>query len=140
MKKTVILSVTLALLMALLPLFASCGNDGNELWENAIHTKDKELGEGKTTVTVEVKAGEKSVSFTIHTDKTILGDILLEHELISGDEGPYGLYVKNVNGITADYDVDQTYWAFYKSGEYMMTGVDATEIEDGAHYELVREK
>lgn len=140
MKKTVILSVTLALLMALLPIFTSCGNDGGELWESATYMKDTELGEGKTTVTVEVKAGEKSVSFTIHTDKTILGDVLIEHELISGDEGPYGLYIKSVNGITADYDVDKSYWGFYQNGEYMMTGVDLTEIEDKAHYELVYEK
>lgn len=140
MKKTVILSVTLALIMALLPLLASCGNEGGELWESATYTKDTELGEGKITVTVEVKAGEKSVAFTIHTDKTILGDALLEHELIAGDESEYGLYVKKVNGITADYDVDQSYWGFYKNGEYMMTGVDATEIKDGEHYELVYEK
>ena len=53
---------------------------------------------------------------------------------------PYGLYVKFVNGIEADYDNDQTYWALYKSGEYMLTGVDTTVISDGEHYELSKEK
>ena len=38
---------------------------------------------------------------------------------------------------TADYDADGLYWAFYKSGEYLMTGVDTTEIADGEQYELV---
>ena len=37
----------------------------------------------------------------------------------------------------ADYDADGLYWAFYKSGEYLMTGVDTTEIADGEQYELV---
>ena len=87
-----------------------------------------------------MKAEEQSVTFTIKTDKEILGDALLEHDLIAGEEGDYGLYVKVVNGMTADYDVDQSYWAFYKDGEYMMTGVDGTEIADGEHYELVYTK
>ena len=109
-------------------------------WENATYLKDKEFGNGKTTVQVEVKAEGESVTFTIHTDKNILGDALVEHNLIAGEEGQYGLYVKLVNGIEADYDKDQTYWAFYKNGEYMMSGVDTTEISDGEHYELVKEK
>ena len=44
------------------------------------------------------------------------------------------------SGITADYDVDQSYWGFYKGGEYMMTGVDSTVIADGDAYELVYSK
>ena len=52
----------------------------------------------------------------------------------------FSLYVKKVNGITADYDVDQTYWAFYINGEYGMTGVDATDIEAGATYTFKVEK
>ena len=110
------------------------------MWENATYRKDTTFGKGAITVQVEVKAGDESVTFTIKTDKKILGDALLEHELISGEEGQFGLYVKSVNGITADYDVDKSYWGFYKNGEYMMTGVDSTEIADGEHYELVYEK
>ena len=45
-----------------------------------------------------------------------------------------------INGITADYDVDQTYWAFNIGGEYAMTGVDQTEITEGTVYQLVRTK
>ena len=99
------------------------------------------LGEGKTqfNFTVVDKDG-KETAFDIHTDKTIVGDALLELGLIAGEEGAYGLYVKQVNGITADYDADQTYWAFYINGEYGMTGVDATDIEAGATYTFKVEK
>ena len=100
---------------------------------------DTEIGEGAKTVQVEVKAGEKTVTFTIHTDKETLGDALLEHNLIAGEKGAYGLYVKLVNGIEADYDKDGTYWAFYKNGEMMMVGVDGAVIADGEHYELIKE-
>ena len=50
------------------------------------------------------------------------------------------MYIKSVNGVQADYDVDQAYWAVYQDGEYLMTGVDSTEVSDGAHYELVYTK
>lgn len=137
MKKT--LSVLLAVIMIL--CIVSCNKvDKTGAWENATYRSNKELGNGSKTVQVEVKADDQSVTFTIHTDKETLGDALLEHNLISGEEGAYGLYVKFVNGIEADYDKDQTYWAFYKNGEYMMSGVDTTAISDGEHYELVKEK
>ncbi len=92
-------------------------------------------GEGATTFYFNVvdKDGAET-KFEIHTDKTIVGDALLELGLIEGEAGPYGLYVKKVNGITADYDVDGTYWAFYIGDDYGMTGVDLTEIEAGATY------
>ena len=106
------------------------------VWKNATYLKDSTFGEGSKTLTVEVKAENQSVKFTIKTDKDTVGAALLEHNLIAGDEGAYGLYVKIVNGMTADYDVDQSYWAFYINGEYALTGVDTTEIKEGEAYKL----
>ncbi|MBP3570978.1 MAG: hypothetical protein J6M42_03385 [Clostridia bacterium] len=92
-------------------------------------------GEGATVFYFNVvdKDG-KETKFEIHTDKTTVGEALLELGLIEGEEGPYGLYVKKVNGITAEYEVDGTYWAFYIGDDYGMTGVDMTDIEPGATY------
>lgn len=137
MKKTLtIISVILLVCIAL----TACNTVSAEgLWENATYRRDTELGTGAKTVQVEVKAGEESVTFTIHTDKETLGDAMLEHGLIAGDAGAYGLYVKLVNGIEADYDKDGSYWGFYKNGEMMLVGVDGAVIADGEHYELVRE-
>ena len=131
---------TLALLLTLLTLFSliACGNtvDKEGLWESATYRRDMEFGKGEKTVAVIVSVGESAVTFTIHTDKDTVGAALLEHDLISGEESMYGLYVKRVNGITADYDVDQSYWAFYVNGEYAMSGVDLTEIDESAEYKL----
>lgn len=77
--------------------------------------------------------------FTIKTDEATVGDALLEEGLISGEEGPYGLYVTEVNGIKAVYEEDGYYWAFYIDGEYAMSGVDATDVQDGAEYTLKEE-
>ena len=137
MKKT--LSLVLAVLMLL--CIVSCNTvEKTGAWENATYRKDMEFGEGSKTVVVEVKAEDQSVTFTIKTDKDTVGAALLEHKLIEGDEGEFGLYVKKVNGITADFDVDQSYWAFYINGEMAMTGVDGAEIKEGETYQLAYTK
>ena len=121
---------------------ASSGEQDVDLgmWEDATYLTDTELGNGATTLVVEVKADDRQVTFTIHTDKTTVGEAMQEHGLLEGEESQYGLYVKKVNGILADYDVDQTYWGFYINGEYAMTGADATNIEEGVTYCLARVK
>ena len=87
------------------------------------------MGSGDKTFVFEVyDADGKKTVFNIFTDKTIVGDALSELGLISGDDGPYGLYVKTVNSLTYDYDKDGKYWAFYINGEYATSGIDTTEI------------
>jgi len=108
-----------------------------DLWEDAIYKEDAELGGGAKTVMVEVVVEDKSVTFTIHSDKATLGDALVEHNLIEGEQGAYGLYVKKVNGITADYDINRCYWGVKKNGEGLMSGVDGIELEAGEHYEFI---
>lgn len=134
MKRT----VSIALLIICLFSFVACKEsvDATGLWENATYLQDTEFGEGAKTVKVEVKVEEQMVTFTIKTDKKTVGEALIENKLISGDEGAYGLYVKKVNGIVADYDVNQSYWAFYINGEMAMTGVDMTDIDETAIYRL----
>ena len=110
------------------------------IWDDALYSTDKEFGSGSKVVTVEVVAEGKTVVFTVRTDKGTVGEALLEHGLLAGEEGPYGLYVKRVNGLEADYDKDQTYWAFYINGSYAMSGVELTEIEEGTVYRLEKQK
>ena len=100
-----------------------------------IQTEGNVLGEGNTVFafTVVDKEGNET-PFEIHTDKETVGEALMELELIAGEESEYGLYVKTVNGITADYDKDGVYWAFYINGEYALTGVGSTKITEGESY------
>ena len=42
-----------------------------------------------------------------------------------------------VDGEKADWNVNQSYWAFYEGEEYAMTGIYDTNIVDGAVYKLV---
>lgn len=138
MKQKIQSIATLFLALILLLSMASCqpkiSKEG--LWENATYRADKEFGTGSKTVVVEVEVVEQKVTFTVHTDAETVGAALLEHDLIAGDDSQYGLYVKVVNGITADYDVDRSYWAFYIDGEMAMTGVDLTLINEASIYRL----
>ena len=58
-----------------------------------------------------------------------------QEKLIAGDESEYGLFVKTVDGRTAD-DAKQEWWCFTKGGETLMTGVDDTPIADKEKFEI----
>ena len=88
------------------------------------------------TVAVTTKAGETTET-EIKTTATNLGDALVQSGLVEDNQSDYGLYILTVNGETADYNVDQSYWAVSKNGEALMTGASSTPIADGEHYELV---
>ncbi|MBQ4316607.1 MAG: DUF4430 domain-containing protein, partial [Oscillospiraceae bacterium] len=84
--------------------------------------------------------GEHRITLTVHTNETTVGAAMQKLGIIDGEEGQFGLYIKKVNGITADYDIDQSYWAFFQNGELSMTGADLTEIEDGVTYRFEHTK
>ena len=141
------LSCTLcAVLIAAMALFAAGCKDnatgtGPAVSGSAASQSDVSvLGEGSKVFAFTVTDGEGGVtSWEIHTDCTTVGDALMGLGLIDGDEGEYGLYVRTVNGMTFEYETDGKYWAFYIDGEYAMTGVDETDIVEGATYSFVVE-
>jgi len=95
------------------------------------------IGEGSAQFTLLIVDSEGSEThLTVHTDEKTVGAALLSLGVISGDQGQYGLYIKTVNGVTADYDKDGTYWAFMVGGQYASAGVDQTDIGPGESYEL----
>ena len=144
-KRLVSWLLCMMLIVAMALTTVGCGTDekngGQQATEQNADSNVTVLGEGKTEFdfTVVDKDGN-ATEFEIHTDKATVGEALLELNLIAGDESEYGLYVKQVNGITADYDVDQTYWAFYVNDAYATAGVDATAVEADAKYAFKVEK
>lgn len=130
-KKSRLMSLILVVLIAAMVLsLAACGGK-DEGSANA----------GTKSFTFEVVDPDgKTESFDITSDKATVGEALMDEGLVAGEDGPYGLYVKTVNGITVDYETDGMYWAFYINGEYGATGCEKTEIEDGASYAFKAEK
>ena len=137
------ISLLLALLMLLASVtLTSCRQPTptEELWADAIHTEDKELGEGEKTFALKVTAGEKSITLTVHTNEKTLADALLALNLVEGKNDQYGLYIKKVNGILADYDVDNYYWSLLVDGKTSFVGASGVDVNDGASFEFRREK
>nr|MBQ4317620.1 DUF4430 domain-containing protein [Clostridia bacterium] len=123
-RKTTIIAV--AVLAALVAIFAVV----------AIATRP-ETDSSSKNVTVEViMADGSSKEFTAKTDAEFLGTVLLDElKLVEGEMGDYGLYIKTVNGYTAN-DANQEWWCLTKGGEDVMTGADSTPIYDGDKFEL----
>ena len=140
MKKTIKSAVSIILALVFIAVCVSCNKvEKTGVWENATYRENMEFGEGSKTVVVEVAAGDNTVTFTVKTDKDTVGEALIEHGLIAGEDGAYGLYVKVVDGVTADYDVDGSWWSLTKNGE-LCSGVDSTKIADGDHFEFTYSK
>ena len=98
------------------------------------------VGEGEHSFIFKVTDLDgETTSFNVSTDKTVVGEALLDLGLINGEDGEYGLYIKVVNGTELDYETHGKYWAFYVNGEYGMTGVDSTSIENDTIYEFKAE-
>ena len=134
--KKIVSSISAVALLVLCLLAVGCQNTpvATGLWGDATYTEDTILGEGATVLTVVVSAEDKQITLTVNTDKTTVGAALSELNLIAGADGKYNV----VNGMTADWNVDKTYWAFYENGAYAMTGMDDTEIVAGVTYKLER--
>lgn len=96
------------------------------------------IGQGQQTFRfVVVDDEENATAWDVSTNENTVGASLLEVGLIVGDVSAWGLLVTAVNGLTADFDADGAWWAFYINGEMAMQGVDATYIQDGDTYAFV---
>ena len=113
--------LSLLLVMVMVLSLVACGKE-----------QSKATGASFTVVVADLEGQETTFEYT--SDKATVGEALIAQGLIEGHETEYGLYVDSVNGVTLDWDKDGKYWAFYIDGEYAMTGVDTTEITEGATY------
>ena len=95
----------------------------------------------------DVTVGEKSFTLiVVHKNKTekvfeltsteeFLGAALVAEGIIVESDSP-GLY-NTVDGETADYSKDQSYWNFLIGDEASMEGMNTTPITDGGVYKLI---
>ena len=138
MKKLLKALLLLLLAVILVCTLTACADiDRTGDWETATYDRDTTLGKGEKTITVKVVADGQTLTFTVKTDKENLEDALVEVELIDGDVDAFGMYIKKVNGIVADYDADKHYWAITKDGESTLSA-KSTVIADGDTYELTK--
>lgn len=91
---------------------------------------------GSKTITVTVIHGDESKKiFVVSTNAESLRGALEQENLISGNEGQFGLFVETADGETVDTAAEE-WWSFERNGELLTTGVDDTMIVDGDTYEI----
>ena len=94
--------------------------------------------QGEKAIDVIVIHADKSEkTFHYETDEEYLGALLQARGLVKGEPGPYGLYIKEVDGEVADYTENGSYWALFDGDEYATQGIDTTVLEDGDQFSLV---
>ena len=83
---------------------------------------------------------ESSDSYDIETDAEYLEQALGNAKGLTVEGSrteQFGLMIETVNGVRADYNQDQAYWAVELEGEPCNYGVSQQPIRDGQHYGLV---
>lgn len=96
--------------------------------------------QGAKALTIEVVDDQgASKSYEVHTDAEYLRQAMEEAEGLTfeGTESEYGLMINTVNGVTADYNADGAYWAFFVNDNYCEYGIDAQPVNDGEAYRIV---
>ena len=86
-------------------------------------------------IIITVINGNDEKVFNISTDGETLSDAAAEINLVEGEMGQYGLYIKSVNGYTANEE-KQEWWCITKNTEPVFEGIDNIKIADGEKYEI----
>lgn len=97
-------------------------------------------GGGKRITVEVVYEDESSDSYDIETDAEYLEQALGNAKGLTVEGSrteQFGLMIETVNGVRADYNQDQAYWAIELEGEPCNYGVSQQPIRDGQHYGLV---
>ena len=120
--------ISLLLVMVMLFALAACGKK----------TEAPSEAVAFTVIVTDLEGNESTFEYT--SDAASVGEALVAEGLVVGHQASYGLYIDAVNGIAADWDNDQTYWAFYINGEYATAGISDTPITANTTYGLTLTK
>ncbi len=95
-------------------------------------------GEKHITISIVDDTGAQT-DYTLDTDAEYLLEALDAVADIDGEEGEYGYTLYTVNGVTADFNTGNAYWAIYVNGEYGSYGLSQQPVNDGDAFSIVYE-
>ncbi|MCL2096949.1 MAG: hypothetical protein FWH10_08610, partial [Oscillospiraceae bacterium] len=126
-RKILAFILCIALIAVSAAILYSCGDDKSEDDNQNI------LGEGALSFTLNITDGQGNIkSYIIKTDKTTLGDALVEVGLTDDS-----LFIATLDGITADWDTDESWWKIAVNGEDAAAGAFDIDLESEAVYSFV---
>lgn len=100
-------------------------------------SREQAVQGGKEIAVTVVHKDTTEKVFEYDTEAEYLGELLMEEGLVEGESGQYGLMIDTVDGETADWNVDKSYWAIFIGEDYATTGADGIALTDGGQYSLV---
>ena len=128
------LKMLIPMLLIATLLLCACGATETGATEGTDASGNTYVGCSFTVVVVHGDQTEKTFTYTAPEGK--LGAFLEAEGLIASDGADDGMF-HTVDGEKADWNENQSYWAFYIGEEYAMSGIYTTDIVDSTTYKLV---
>lgn len=92
--------------------------------------------EGSKAITiVVVNDAKESKTYEVKTDAEYLKQAMEETEGLTFECDGTGMLM-TVNGVTADWNVNQSYWALYVNDDYGQFGISEQPIYDGEAFRI----
>ena len=129
--KVLMTVIAAVLILSSLVTLAACGK------KNAPVDSSYSTEEAKVSITFKIVKDGQTAEFPLETSKKYLADALVEAKLV--EYAPDGYYT-TINGITADWNTDQSYWWVTVGGKDSMKGLNDIELTDGGSYEVTYKK
>ena len=99
-------------------------------------TRPQTNTDDKTFTVTGVHSDNTGTDFSITSSEEFLAPALIAEGILTDEGIETGMYL-TVDGETASWEENQSYWAFYLGDQYATVGMNDTPIEDGAVYKLV---
>lgn len=99
--------------------------------------------QGNKSITIEVvNKAQESVMYEVTTDAEFLQQAMDEADGLEyvGEEGSYGMMMHEVNGETADWETDGSWWKVNVNGMECNYGISEQPVEDGDAFQIVYTK
>lgn len=98
-----------------------------------------QAGEKHITISIIDDTGAED-TYELDTDAEYLLEALESVAEIDGEESAeYGYTLYTVNGLTADFNTGNAYWAIYVNGEYGQLGISQQPVNDGDDFTIAYE-
>ena len=103
------------------------------------HVAGPQPAEGAKAVTIQIVDDQKNLTtYQTNTDAETLREAMQDCQGLTfiGSEGPYGLMITTINGVTADYSKNQAWWSIYVNDALGNYGADQQPVADGDTFRL----
>ena len=122
-----------ALILSSLIVLSACGEKGGDVSSTGTPSPSSVSSEAeKISITFKIIKDGETKEFAIKTDEKYLANALVDEGLVEyANDG----YYNTIDGITADFSKDKSWWCVTVGGKSSMLGMNEIELKNGGSYE-----